>query len=172
MMISYWTGFILFVLIGILFIVVGVIVTRKSKSKGALGGLLGFFLGFGFVMFMLFYPGRCYIVSGNEEFTDYIIFGDNNHTLKDGTQIEIKVKPQNCMVINDWDQPVIVEYMKYGGYGFGGDTDWIDPGEVRYFEENKIWYFFESNSPPDEISIKGGEYGDEYIRLWLRNKRD
>ena len=99
------------------------------------------------------------------------MYGEQSYKLKNGKDIPVVIEGKHCMVINDWDKPVVMEFMLYGGYGFGGDTKWIHPQEAELFEENKVFYFFE-DGPPEEISVRGGDDAEEYTRLWLRNKRD
>ena len=170
-MISFWTGIFLAIAVGILIIVIGAFISKKLGKGGSIGGLLGFFIGFGAFLAIIFLAGRVYVVTGHEEFDDYMIFGTQSYQLNDSITVNIELQNGQCMVINSWDTPVIVEYMKYGGYGFGGDTEWVKPAEFKVFEERKIFYFYD-DAPPEEISVRGGDSSDEYIRLWLRSKRD
>lgn len=169
MMISYWTGFLIYIGIAILIIYSASLVAKKLGKQGAAGGLIGFFLGIGFIFFMLFSAGRLYVVTGNEEFSDYLVYGTQKYTLKDGKEIEVIIEGSHCMVINDWEKPVIVQHVQYGGMNFGDETTWIHPQKGKVLEGNKIFYFFE-DGPPKEISVKTDD--DKVFRLWLRNKRD
>lgn len=171
MMISFWTGLFLWIFVGFAIIFIGAWLTKKIGKNGSIGGLIGFFIGIGFVFLMILMAGRLYVVTGDAEFSDYLVYGEQHYTLQNDSIVTIQINRGNCMVINDWEKPVIVEFMKYGGYGFGGDTEWIDPTESKIFEEPKIFYFYE-DGPPEEISVRGGDNSEEYIRLWLRNKRD
>ena len=168
-MISFWTGLLLYILTGVLLTATGVWITKR-KGGGSTGGILGFFLGVGFVFAMVFLAGRLYVVTGDAEWADYLVYGSQTYTLKDSEEVDVKVTFGQCMVINDWDKPVVVEFMVYGGYGFGGDTKWVHPREGELFEEPRIFYFYD-DEPPDEISIRG-DSNEEHIRLWLRNKRE
>lgn len=169
-MISFWTGMLLLILVAILMIVTGSLIAKK-KGRGSLGGLIGFFVGVAFVLVMMIVAGRLYVVTGDGEFSEYLVYGSPKFLTDGGDEFDVAISGGECMVINDWNVPVIVEKVVYGGYGFGGDTYWIEPKESETFDEPKIFYFYEDDSPPDEISIRGGD-DDEYVRLWLRNKRD
>ncbi len=171
-MLSFWTGLFLFIGLGILIIVIAAFISSKLGKGGSLGGLLGFFLAFGFVLLMFLTAGRLYVVTGDTQFDDYLVYGKQEYTLKRGKKIPVQIEGKKCMVINDWEKPVVMEFMVYGGYGFGGDTKWVDPQEAELFEENKIFYFFENDRPPKEIMIKGGDASEKTIRLWLRNRRE
>lgn len=168
MLIGFWTGFLLLILIGLGILIANVLLFKKTRNKGGVGGLLGFFIGAAFVLVMLLLAGRLYVVTGDAQFDDYLVYGTPEFEMSNKEKVSVHLEGTQCMVINDWDKPVIVEYVVYGGYGFGGDTKWIDPSESSVFDHRKVFYFYD-DEPPSEISIKSND--DEVTRLWLRNKR-
>lgn len=168
MMLSFWYGLILFISCGILIIFLFSFIAKKLNRNAGLAGILGFFTGVGFVFLMLFTAGRFYVVTGDAEFEDYLVYGTPSYKLASGNELELDIPAMTSMVLNDWDSTVVVEYVIYGGYGFGGDTDFIKAGELKLFDESRIFYFYD-DGPPDEISVKTD--AKEVTRLWLRNKR-
>ncbi len=172
MIISFWTGFFLFIIVAIGIIVLATWIGKKisKTNNGAGAGIIGFFLGIGFIFTMFFTCGRLYVVTGDAEFTDYFVLSSTDYEMRTGESVRIEFEDGfQTMVINNWSKPVIVEAVVYGGYGFGGDTYWLDPQEADFFEESRIFYFYD-DEPPNEITINSDD--DEITRLWLRNKRD
>ncbi len=167
-MISFGTGIIVFILAGLLLWGIAIFISKKWSGNAALGGVFGFFIAFAAFIIPFLMAGRLYVVKGDADYEHYFVFSMTDYTTKSNKVIDVDIHGTQCMVINDWEKPVVVEFVIYGGFGFGGDTEFVQPDEGRYFEENKVYYFYDEE-PPSEITIKTDE--DKVRRLWLRNKR-
>jgi len=154
--------------VGILLMIVFGKYTKKKKSNSAIGSLIGFFLAFGILICVWMIPRRAYVVTGELEYTHYLVFGTPEYTMSDGNTVLLDMPYDECYLINDSDLDVLVEFVVYGGYGFGGDTDWVSAHEYETMPDHLIFYFFESE-PPDEISVN--DDSEETVRLWLRHPR-
>ena len=169
MLIKFWLGIVLSIVIGILLMLILGWITKKRNKGGGLGALLGFFLGFGVFLFFLLGPRRAYVITGDEEYIHYLVLGSPEYGMPSGEKKALDMAYDECYVINEWEEPVVIEEAVYGGYGFSGSTDWVHPLEYEIMPNHKIDYFYD-NEPPDEISVK--DDSEETVRLWLRKKRD
>lgn len=169
MLITFWLGLTLSFLASILLMVILGWITKKIKGSGAIGGLIGFFIGFALVMFVAFGSRRAYVVIGDQEYVHYMVFGSPEYSTKAGTKVVLNMNYDECYVINESEDPVVIEEAVYGGYGFGGATHWVQAGEQGIMSEHKIDYFYD-NEPPDEISVS--DDSEQTVRLWLRKKRE
>lgn len=169
MLIKFWLGITLAFALAVLLIIVLAMITKKIKGNGAIGGLIGFFLGFAIVVAAFAAPRHAYVVTGNAQYDHYMVFGSPDFVNASGTSIVLDMSYDECYIINETDVPVVVEEAVYGGYGFGGDTHWVDAGGHSIMPGHKIDYFYD-DEPPSEISVR--DDSEETLRLWLRNKRD
>jgi hypothetical protein len=104
-------------------------------------------------------------VTGEQEYSHYLVFGSPDYELEKGKIINVDIPFGNCFVINDSDRDIVIEYVIYGGFSFGDDTDWIYPQTGELVDEGKVDYFFDEE-PPDEVSVSDGT--DQVIKVWLR----
>lgn len=169
MLIKFSIGVILSIVLALLFIYLFSLITKKSKGNGAVGGFVGFLAGAILVILMLVLPGRLYVVTGDSEYSHYMVFGSPEYELPSGDMFKIDMSYDQCCVVNETDKPVVIEEVVYGGYGFGGDTDWVEPDEAEYMPDHRIFYFFD-DGPPDEIMVN--DDSEETVRLWLRKRRE
>ena len=169
MLIKFTMGVILSIVIALLLIYLFSLISKKRSGNGAVGGFVGFLVGAILVILVLALPGRLYVVTGDAEYSHYMVFGSPEYELPSGDMFKISMDYEQCCVINEMDKPVVIEEVVYGGYGFGGDTDWVHPGEAEYMPDHRIFYFYD-DGPPDEIMVN--DDSEETIRLWLRAKRD
>lgn len=166
-MINFGLGLTLSILAGLFMIFLFAWIAKKMKKQAIGGGILGFFVGFFLVIFLIMYPSRVYILKDGNNYSHYLVYTSTEYNMSSGERVTINPPHGNMMIINDSETIYIVEEVIYGGYGFGGDTKWIDPNKNYIIEASRIDYFFE-NEPPDEIRTKS----DEVSKYWLRNKRD
>lgn len=143
--------------------------TKKKFSGSGPGALIAFFVGFALIITTFLLPNRAYVVTGDGEYTHYMVFGTPEYKMPSGDKFDLELKYDECYVINETDKPVVIEEAVYGGYVYGGTTYWVEPGEYEIMEDHKIDYFYD-NEPPDEISVK--DDSEPETRLWLRKKRD
>jgi hypothetical protein len=167
MLISFWLAILMSFLIAILLIWMTARIAKKMNKQPAGGGVIGFFLGFALVVFAFIGPSRLYVVSGDDEYAHYMVFGTPEYTIDGGATISVEIGSGECFVINETSGDIVIEEIVYGGI-FGGDTDWIYPGEGEAVEGGSIHYFFD-DEPPDQISVNDGT--DEVTKLWLRKRR-
>ncbi len=168
MLIKFWLGLTLSFVIAILLMVILGWLTKRTKGSGAIGGLIGFFIGVAVVLLVALLPGRAYVVTGDARYDHYMVFGSPEFQMASGETVLLDMEYDQCYVINETEEPVIVEEAVYGGYGFGGDTHWVEPGEYELMPDHRIFYFYD-DEPPEEISVK--DASEETVRLWLRKKR-
>lgn len=169
MIVSFWAGVLASIAIGLLLTVLLALVWKKRKGNGSLAGILGFFIGIIIVLTTIIAPKRLYVIHGDADYSHYLVLGSPEYINATGESISMEYGYNECMIVNEWDKPVVIEFAVYGGYGFGGDTDWVQPNEHETMPDHRIFYFYD-NEPPDEISVNDAT--EETTRLWLRNKRD
>ena len=169
MLIKFWLGVVLSIALAVLCIYLLSQITKRLKGNGATGGLVGFLLGAVLVILILVLPGRMYIVTGDAEYVHYMVFGSPEYEMESGEKLKLIMNYNQCCVVNETDKPVVIEEVVYGGYGFGGDTDWVEPGKAEFMPDHRIFYFFD-DGPPDEIMVN--DDSEETIRLWLRKRRE
>lgn len=167
MLLSFWTGLLLILLLGIAMIPLFAWIAKLMKKQAAGGGVIGFFLGFAIVVVLFVMSSSLYVGNGNDECTSYFVYGTPEYEMANGDKIKIEMESGELMVINDSQDTLVLEEVKYGSI-FRGGTKWLEPGEVKTVEGGRIHYFFD-NEPPDEINTKSDD-GKE-VRWWLRNKR-
>lgn len=169
MILKFSTTLILLIILNLLMIYLGSLLSKKMNKPGVGGGLLGFFLGIGILFFVFFTASRVYVITGDEEYIHYMVLGSPEYTMPNGEVGNLSMEYDQCFVINEWTEPVIIEEVKYGGYGFSGSTQWVKAGDYEIIDNHKIFYFYE-NEPPKEISVRGSD-DEEVVRKWLRNRR-
>ncbi len=168
MLIRFWLGIIITIVLAIVIVYLSAKVAKTLKKQPGGGGLIGGFLGLGLFIWVMLGPSRLYVVTGDEEYVHYLVFGATQYELPNGETINMEIGSGEFFVINETDKPVVVEEVVYGAI-FGGDTDWVYPMEGEPMVGGTVDYFFD-NEPPDEISVDSGT--DEVTRYWLRKKRD
>lgn len=131
------------------------------------GGGIGFTIGLGFIIYAFVGLSRCYVVTGDLEYTQYLVFGTAEYQIEGGATIDVEISSGHCFVINETSGEIVVEEIVYGAI-FGGSTDWVYPGEGEEIKGGRISYFFD-DEPPDEISVSDAT--DEVSKLWLRKRR-
>ncbi len=168
MLIPFWLAVILLFVLGILIIWISSKIAKKVGKQAGGGGVIGFFVAVALIIYGFIGPSRLYVVNGDKEYSHYMVFGSPEYQFDGGTTILVEIAGGESFVINETKRDIVVEYVIYGGYGFGGETDWIYPNTGETVEKGTIDYFFD-DEPPDEISV--GEKTDEVVRLWLRERR-
>lgn len=166
MIIKFTLGIILSIAIGLAIMALLILITKKKAGKGAIGGLIGFFLAFAIFLLALLVPKRLYVVNGENQYNHYMIWGTPDYALPDGQSISVDMPYDNCLVVNESEETVVIEEIKYGGYGFSGDTEQIAPGKFKMIGVHKVSYFFSDDEPPEEITVNDGT--EEEVRIWLR----
>lgn len=169
MLIKFWIGLSMSFVIAILLMIVLGWLTKRMKKNAAIGALIGFFLGFALVMLVGFGARRAYVVTGDAQYDHYMVFGSPEFETKAGTTVIFDMSYNECYVVNETEEPVVIEKVIYGGFSFGGNTTWVQPGEQGILSEHSIYYFYD-NEPPEEINVK--DDSEETVRLWLRNRRE
>jgi len=168
MLIKFWLGLTLAFAITIFLMLVLGWFTKKKFSGPAPGVLIGFFAGVALIFTTFLLPTRAYVVTGDGEYVHYMVFGTPEYETLSGEKVKLEVQYDECYVINETENPVVIEEAIYGGY-FGGSTNWVEAGEYEIMENHTIHYFYD-NEPPDEISVN--DDSEPETRLWLRKKRD
>lgn len=169
MIILFWVGILISIAIGLFLTIALALIWKKRKGNGSLAGILGFFLGVIIVFAAIIAPRRLYVIHGDADYSHYLVLGSPTYTNSAGENIPLDYGYNECMIVNEWERPVVIEFAVYGGYGFGGDTDWVNPNEYETMPDHRIFYFYD-DEPPEEISVNDAT--EETTRLWLRNKRD
>jgi len=167
MLISFWLGIFIFFAICILLTYLGSRIAKKMNKPPGGGGGIGFLVGLILVIYSFVGPSRCYVVTGDEEYSHYMVFGTPEYKIEGGASITVNISSGHCFVINETSGEIVVEEIVYGAL-FGGGTDWVYPGEGEEIKGGRISYFFD-DEPPDEISVSEGT--DEVSKLWLRKRR-
>jgi len=169
-MFKFWFGITMSILIGIALMYLLGKLTQKRKQNGAIGALIGFFLGIGLVFTLAFGSSRVYVVTGDGEYEHYMVMFGPEYEMPNGEKGILEMPYDYCFVINQTDKPVVIEEIKYGGYGFSGSTKWVKAKNYEIIDNHKIDYFYD-NKPPSEISTRGSS-SDETIRKWLGKRRE
>lgn len=165
-MIPFWLALILGIVIGILPLVLGIQLAKKlNKNPGPLGGtgaIIGLIVGVAFI----FVPQRVYVVTGDMEYSHYVNLWASEYQIEGGSTVSLETKFAQCALINETDEFLIVEEVIYGGYGFGGDTYWVEPKTMYTIDSKTVDYLFD-DEPPNEISVS--DNSDEITKIWVRN---
>lgn len=169
MLIKFWLGALLFIVIGILITIAGALIAKKLKRNPAGGATIGFFLAFAFVLVMLLGASRFYVVTGDQEYNHYLVYGDAEYKSNSGAIVTVEDRYGWCNIYNETTKTLAVEEVQYGGISFGNSMYYVEPGEMQAVEGTSIDYFWD-DSPPDELSV--GEGQDMALKLWLRDKRE
>lgn len=169
-MFKFWFGITMSILIGIALMYILAKLTKKRKDNGAIGGLIGFFIGLGLFFTMIFGVSRVYIVTGDGEYEHYFVMFGPEYEMPNGEKGVLEMPYDYCFVINETDKPVIVEEIKYGGFSFGSSTKSVKAKNYEIIDSHKIFYFYD-DKPPSEITTRGSS-SDVVIRKWLRKRRE
>lgn len=169
MLIQFWLGLTLSFVVAILLMVVLGWIAKRMKKTAAIGVLIGFFLGFALVMLVGFGSRRAYVVTGDAQYDHYMVFGSPEFVTKAGATVVFDMNYDECYVVNETEDPLVIEQVIYGGFSFGGNTTWVQPGEQGILSEHSIYYFFD-NEPPNEITVEDDT--EQTVRLWLRHRRE
>lgn len=156
------------ILIGVVYLAIILLFAwlwKKMKKKPVAGGTIGFFVGTVPAVMMAVLPSGLYVVTGEESYSEYWVYGSATYTTQEGDEIEITSTNLEYTVINDTDIDFVIEEVIYGfhipedEFLYAGDDVIID---------KKISYFF-GDIPPDEIEVEAGKYASRY---WLRTVED
>jgi hypothetical protein len=169
MLIGFWTGVLIAIALVFVLIYAFAKIAKMMKKAPGGGGVIGFFVGFALLVVLLIVPSRAYVVTGETDCDEYIVFGSPEYEMTGGEKVTIAIPSGQCMVINNTTDRVMVEEVVYGGYGFSPSPWQVSGMKYGFFETGTIDYFFE-NSPPDEISVSDG--ADEVSKWWLRRARE
>lgn len=169
MIIKFWIGLSLAFALSILIMIFAGWYSKRRDKGAALGVLLGFFIGFAIVLMTYLIPRRIYVVTGDEQYEHFMVFGKPEYEMPTGEKKILDMTYDECYVINTTDVPVVLEEAVYGGFRLGVTTEWVEPDECFLLKSHSIYYLYD-NEPPSEISVK--DDSDETIRWWLRKKRD
>ena len=169
MILGFWVGTLGIIFIAILMIFLFSYLFKLMKKRGIVGGTIGFFIGFALSVFLFVIARSLYVVTGDGECSSYYVYGAPTFEMKSGESVKVDLPMAQSMVINESDTVIILEKVAYGGYFFGGEDYWVEPGEYEIIEAGRIHYFFD-DEPPEEISSNSGS--DQEFRWWLRNKRE
>jgi len=168
MLLQFWIGILGSIMLNVALIYWLAKLFTKMEKNPAAGGTIGFFVGIIFVFYIGFGLSRCYVVTGHNEYTHYLVLGEPEYDMKEGGTIKVAIDGGECMVINDTEDDIIVEEVQYGGFSFSDNNNWIEANKAECVEGGSIDYFFD-DEPPDEISVNSDS--DEVIKLWLRHRR-
>lgn len=169
-MFKFWFGVTMSIIIGVALMYLLGKFTQKKKQNGAIGALIGFFTGIILLFSLVFGSSRAYVVTGDGEYEHYMVLFGPEYEMPNGEQGILEMPYDYCFVINETEEPIVIEEVKYGGYGFSGSTKWVQPKDYQLIDNHKIDYFYD-NKPPSEISTRGSS-SDVVVRKWLRKKRD
>ena len=139
------------------------------RKNPAAGGILGFFVGIGILVYMLVGPSRVYVVTGEMEYDHYMVLGSPDFEMTDGQKVAVDIPTGHCLVINNTEKRIMIEEIIYGGHGFSPSPFQISGMKYDLVETGSIDYFFD-DSPPDEISVSDGT--DQVSKFWLRRARE
>ncbi len=157
------------VLAGLLLLIILMLIFRKVKKQGggAIGFLIGFFLGPALSAFIIMYGNtNVYVVNGPGNYTKYAAYGTSDYKMS-GKTIKIDSKAQTMLIINDSKSNLVLEEIIYGGFAFPSNHD-IFAGETYASKEvYSIDYFFD-DAPPESLSADA----KTVKQYWLRVRRD
>ncbi|MDX2359695.1 MAG: hypothetical protein QNK23_02735 [Crocinitomicaceae bacterium] len=166
MLIEFWIGLSVAIVSGIVFMLIIGLYTKKKLWKMAPGATIGFFIGVALLICVWLIPTRAYVVTGQNEYTHYLVFGSPEYTMNNGTVFQLDMSYDECFVINESENAVVIEEVIYGGFAYAGGTEWIYGEQFETVPDHLIFYLFD-NEPPDEITVSGDEA--QTVRLWLRH---
>ena len=168
-MFKFWFGVTISLIIGAVLMYALGKITQKWKKNSAIGALIGFFLGIGLMFTLIFGASRAYVITGDGEYDHYLVMFGPEYVMPNGEVGNLEMPYDYCFVINETEKDVVVEEVKYGGYGFSGSTKWVKAKNYEIIDNHKIFYFYD-DKPPPEISTRGSS-SDVVVRKWLRKKR-
>lgn len=141
---------------------------KKMKKKPVAGGTVGFFVGTIPAVMLAIFPTGLYVVTGEDSYSEYWVYGSATYTTAEGEEIEIENEMAQWTVINDSDVDMIIEQVIYGNGAIPNDINLYAGGDYEVID-SKISYFFK-DTPPDEISTESTS-SSVYL-LWLRTEED
>lgn len=139
---------------------------RRFGKYGGVGAIL---LGAVLWSVSQTFTSRIYIVEDCNNVRDCRMLGSLEYDLSDGTTINVPYEPRKVVVLNNSDNMLFLEEIKYGEYSFGEPEDpvyWeIYAHSYETFEitQRQIDFFFDQHIP-EEIEVRGSE---STFRYWL-----
>ena len=165
-MFSFRLGIVLIIIIALAIIAVLAWLWKKMKKNPVAGGTIGFFIAVVVATGFFVIPSRAYVVTGNKQYSHYLVYSTSEYTTKNGNKIPIDTPQTKCTLINDTDQSLVIEEVIYG-FGFP-DNIVVEPHTHIVLDHSKIDYFFDEE-PPNSIETKSS---GSVSRLWLRTSKD
>lgn len=169
-MLSYSFALVVAVLAALLFVFIFVWLWKKRKKKAVAGGAIGLFIGFVAATGIMVIPSHVYILTGEHEYSHYLLYSATDYTKKDKTTIQLDAPQTQCILVNDTDEVMAVDQVVYGYSLEHGDVKSVEPHTHIILNNSRIDYFFE-NEPPESIET---EATGNVSMLWVReySKKD
>lgn len=140
---------------------------KKMKKKPVAGGTVGFFIAIIVAAFMVVTPSNVYIINGVKDYSKYVLLGDTEFEMKDGSKIRLMNQIAECDLINNSGKNVVVEQVIYG-FGFA-DNQLLESGMRLHLETSSIEHFFD-DIPPETIETTST--ASAVYRLWVQMEED
>ena len=169
MIIKLWLVWVVMIVLNLLLILIGNVLFKKMKKNPGAGGGIGFIVGLGLMLTVVYGSSRLYVINGDSSHATYAVITDGSYSSESGSSYDVDNVWGECVVINETSRKIAIEEVIYGAFFADGAFYIVEPDEMERIPCTKMNYFWD-DSPPDEVSVSEGV--DEVSKWWLRYYRE